>query len=372
MIYGHYDVVSVEPIDDWDSDPFDPVLRGENLYARGASDMKGQIMVCVAAVEALMVGGEFPLKVKFLIEGNEEFGSSHLIEVLTKHNELLECDFCLNTDAGMAGTELPSIIYGLRGSMVCLLHIFGPSSDLHSGQYGGMVHNPIHVLSELIARLHDDNGRIEIPGFYDKVREITEDERLRLASLPYTDEVLLDETGVPTLWGESGYSPYERARVRPSLDVVYFDGGAKKAAVPSKAFAAINIRMVPDQDPEEIKILFSNYLSETLPETVTWNLEIPGGYPPIVVDVNSQWVDALSKALEDVWGVKPVLNRIGAGIPAVTYLKEKLGMNSVLTGFGLPDSNVHGPNEKIHLPTWKRGIEALIRFFYNLGALQEQ
>lgn len=372
MIYGHYDVAPVEPLDEWDSDPFAPFLKGDNLYGRGSSDMKGQIMACVAAVEALKLRAEVPLNIKFLIEGEEESGPSHLSDVLTTHHELLESDFCLNTDAGMVGPESPSITYALRGYMGCNLHVVGPSRDLHSGVYGGVVNNPIHVLSELIAGLHNGDGRVAIPGFYDKVREINEEERLMLAQAPYTEEMFLMETGVPFLWGEAGYSPLERTRVRPSLDVVCFEGGSLKAAIPSKARAAIGMRLVPDQDPKEIYEQTSNYVRESLPDTVTWKLEFRYGFPAVLVDVNTPWVDALSKALEAVWGVKPALIRSGGGIPAVINLKEILGIDSVMTGFSLPDDNLHGPNEKIHIPTWKRGVDALIHFFYNLADLQDQ
>jgi acetylornithine deacetylase/succinyl-diaminopimelate desuccinylase-like protein len=256
--------------------------------------------------------------------------------------------------------------------MGCDLHVVGPSSDLHSGAYGGVVQNPIHVLSELIAGLHNRDGRVAIPGFYDKVREINEEERLMLAKVPYPEEKFLMETGVPFLWGEAGYSPLARTRVRPSLDVVCFEGGSLKAAIPSKARAAIGMRLVPDQDPKEIYEQTSNYVRESLPEAVTWKLEFRYGFPAILVDVNTPWVDALTNALEAVWGVKPALIRGGGGIPAVIDLKENLGIDSVMTGFSLPDANLHGPNEKLHIPTWKRGVDALIHFFYNLADLQDQ
>jgi acetylornithine deacetylase/succinyl-diaminopimelate desuccinylase-like protein len=372
MIYGHYDVAPVEPLDEWDSDPFAPFLKGDNLYGRGSSDMKGQIMACVAAVEAIKHVAEGPLNIKFLIEGEEEIVSPSLPAFLEEHQDMLTSDFCLNTDAGMVGPESPSITYALRGGMGCRLHVVGPSRDLHSGLYGGVVHNPIHVLSELIAGFHNEDGRVAIPGFYDKVREIDEAQRLMLAKVPYPEEKFLMETGAPFLWGEAGYSPLERMTVRPTLEVVCFEGGSLKNAIPSKARAAIGMRLVPDQDPKEIYEQTSNYVRESLPETVTWNLEFRGGIPAVLVDLNSPWVDALSMALEAVWEVKPVLIRSGGGIPAVTYFKEKLGIDSVLTGFGLPDDNLHGPNEKLHIPTWKRGVDALIHFFYNLAELQNQ
>ena len=371
MIYGHYDVAPVEPLDEWDSDPFAPFIEGDNLYGRGSSDMKGQIMACVAAVEAIKLIAEVPLNIKFLIEGEEESYPNHFGDVLTTHPELLESDFCLNTDAGMPGPERPSITYGLRGYMDCHLLVIGPSRDLHSGAYGGMVHNPIHVLSELIAGLHTEGGRIAIPGLYDNVREINERERLLFTQTPYTDEMFLERTGAPFLWGEVGYSPLERTIVRPSLNVDHFSGGSIKNSIPAKAFAAISMRLVPDQDPKEIYEQLSKYVRESLPDTVKWTLEFLGGSPAVLVDVNTPWVDALSKALEVVWGVKPALIRGGGGIPAVTELKEILETDSVLTGFGLPDANLHGPNEKLHIPTWKRGVEALIHFFYYLADVQE-
>jgi len=372
MIYGHYDVAPVEPLDEWDNDPFKPYLKENNLYGRGSSDMKGQIMACIAAVEAIKRNSEFPFNIKFLIEGEEESCPNHFGDVLTTYSEILESDFCLNTDAGMGGPEKPLILYGLRGYMDCQLHVVGPSRDLHSGLFGGVVHNPILVLSELIAGLHNEEGKITVPGIYDDVQEITDEERLLFAQLPYTDERLLERTGAPNIWGEVGYTPFERTIVRPSLNVNHIIGGSIKNAIPSKAYAAISLRLVPDQDPTEIYQQISNHLSESVPDTVTWKLEYLGGGHGVIMNVNSPWVDAMSKAQETVWGVKPSLIRSGGSIPAVAELKEILEIDSVMIGFSLPGANLHGPNEKLHIPTWKRGVDALIHFFYNLATLKDQ
>lgn len=367
LIYGHYDVQPPEPLADWNSQPFEPEIRGENLYARGASDMKGQTLAALNAVEAILKTENLPLNIKFVLEGEEEIGSKHLNEFLVAHREKLACDFSLNTDAGgMPDAETPAICYSLRGGAGFLLHIYGPKQDIHSGEFGGVVQNPIHVLSRLIASLHDEHGHITLPGFYDRVRLIDEEERLELARLPFNEAFLLKHSGAPTLWGEPEYSPVERIGARPTFEVVQFESGQPKSAIPAKATARVSFRLVPDQDPAEVHQQFRSYLEANLPPTVTWDLQVLVGNPAVITNRKSREVTAMRDALQTVFGKPPIFQRAGGGIGAVLMFKRSLGVDSVLTGFSLFDDNIHGPNEKLHLPTWKKGMAALVHFFHNL------
>lgn len=366
LIYGHYDVQSAEPLEDWKSEPFEPSIRNDNLYARGASDMKGQTLASVNAVEAIVKSENLPINIKFLIEGEEEIGSKHLNEFLVAHREKLACDFSLNTDAGgMPDADTPSICYSLRGGAGFLLEIFGPSQDIHSGGYGGVIQNPIHVLSKLVADLHDEHGHVTLPGFYDKVRKIDEEEHIELSKLPFDETLLLKHTGAPALWGEPEFIPAERIGARPTMDVVKFEAGQLKSAIPAKATAWLSFRLVPDQDPAEVHEQLRQYLTMYAPPTVKWNLDFLGGNPAVITNRKSSEVLAMKDALQTVFGKPPIFQRVGGGIGAVLMFQQTLGIDSVLTGFSL-DDNIHGPNEKLHLPTWKKGMVALVHFFHNL------
>ena len=367
LMYGHYDVQSAAPLGDWDSDPYRPVVRGDNLYARGSADNKGQIMACVAAVQAVMRAGSLPVNVKFVIEGEEELGSPSFAGLLEDHRDLLTGDFVLNPDAGMLGPETPTIYYGLRGMYVCKLRVYGPARDLHSGSYGGVVHNPIHALSHMIAGLHDADGRVMLDGFYDRVRELTAEERAEMAALPRDEASYLEQSGVSKLWGEPGFTPVEREGARPAVDVIHILAGSPKSAIPAEANAIVTVRLVPDQDPNEVHEGMMKYLKESIPSTVSWEVQSYEGFPASLTDRNSPGVRALSKAMVEVWGKEPLFCRSGGSIAAVGQLQKVLGLDSVLTGFALPDSQMHGPNEKLHLPTWERGIEALVHFLYYLA-----
>jgi len=367
LIYGHYDVQFAEPLEDWKSQPFEPEIRNDTLYARGASDMKGQVLAAVNAVEAIIKTGNLPINIKFLIEGEEEIGSKHLNEFLVQHREKLACDFSLNTDAGgMPDADTPSICYSLRGGAGFVLNIYGPSQDIHSGEFGGVVQNPIHVMSKLIASLHDENGHVTLPGFYDKVRELDGEERAELAKLPFNEEFLLKHSGAPALWGEPEYTPIERIGARPTTEVLLFQAGQPKSAIPAKASARISFRLVPDQDSNEVHQQFRDYLEKNLPKTVTWELQYLMGAPAVITNRKSPQVQAMKDALQTVFGKEPILQRSGGGIGAVLMMKNVLGIDSVLTGFSLYDDNFHGPNEKLHLPTWEKGMKALVHFFHNL------
>ena len=370
LIYGHYDVQPVDPIDLWKTGPFEPVEDGENLFGRGTSDMKGQVMATINALEAIIKTGSLPVNLKFMIEGEEEIGSPSLVKWIHEHTELLKSDFCLNPDAGMLGKEYPTITYGLRGLVYFELRVFGPDHDLHSGLAGGIVHNPAQALAELIAAMHDQDGRVTLPGFYDRVRLLSADERAAFARLPHTDAEYLALTGVKALWGEPEYTPAERTGARPTLEVhgllSGFTGHGQKTVLPAWAMAKISCRLVPDQSPDEVYEQFKRFLNENAPQTIRWELDKFSGSPASISDLNQPGARALGTALEQVWGVQPLFRREGGSIPVVGQMQTILGIESVLTGFGLPDDNLHAPNEKMHLPTWYRGIDALIHFFFNL------
>ena len=367
LIYGHYDVQYAEPLEDWKSQPFEPEISNDNLYARGASDMKGQTLAAVNAVEAIMKTENLPINIKFLIEGEEEIGSKNLFEFLVQNSEKLKCDFSLNTDAGgMPDAYTPSICYSLRGGASFNLEIFGPSQDLHSGEFGGTIDNPIHVMSRFIASLHDANGHVTLPGFYDKVRELDAEERAVLAKLPFDEIFLLKHSGAPALWGEPDFTPAERIGARPTIETVLFRAGQQKSAIPAKATAGFVFRLVPDQVPDDANKQFRKYIEGFMPPTVTWNLQLVISSPPFITERKSPYIDAMQNALQTVFGKEPIMQRGGGGIGAVLMMKKSLGIDSVLTGFSLFDDNIHGPNEKLHLPTWEKGMKALVHFFHNL------
>lgn len=367
LVYGHYDVQSPEPLEDWKSQPFEPEIRNCNLYARGASDMKGQTLASVNAVDAMIQTTKLPINIKFCIEGEEEIGSKNFNAFLAQHREKLQCDFSLNTDAGgMPDAETPSICYSLRGGAGFLLHIYGPSQDIHSGEFGGVIQNPIHVLSKLIAGLHDEHGHVTLPGFYDRVRQIDEYERAALARLPFDEEFLLKHSGASALWGEPEFTPAERIGARPTFEVLQIIAGQPKSAIPAKATARLSFRLVPDQVPLEVDEQLRAYLEARMPPTVTWQLERLVGAPPIITDRNLPAVHAMRDALHTAFGKPPIFQRAGGGIGAVLMFKQTLGVDSVLTGFSMFDDSIHGPNEKLHLPAWEKGMTALVHFFHNL------
>lgn len=372
VIYGHYDVQPPDPLELWESEPFTPTLRGENLYARGASDMKGQVMASINAFEAVAKHGGMPINVKFLIEGEEEIGSPNLAKFIGDHKALLACDFALNPDAGMIAADLPTITYALRGLAYFEIRLWGPDHDLHSGIFGGSVRNPANELARLIGGMHDEQGRVTLRGFYDRVRELDDEERAELARLPVDERFYLEQTGAPALWGEKGYSPVERTGGRPTLDVngllSGFTGEGSKTVLPSYAMAKVSMRLVPDQDPKEVHQQLVQYLEENANPGVKWEVIPMASGPASLSARDSKGALALAEALEQAWGTRPLFKREGGSVPVVAQMQEILGVDSVLTGFGLPDDNLHSPNEKLHLPTWYRGINALIHYLYNLSA----
>ncbi|NMB89259.1 MAG: M20 family dipeptidase, partial [Chloroflexi bacterium] len=284
--------------------------------------------------------------------------------------DLLKSDFALNPDTGMIDADTPSITYGLRGLAYFEIRVYGPEHDLHSGLFGGAVHNPAQVLCELIAGMHDQDGKITLKGFYDHVISLTEDERKELARLPLGDDIYLQQTGVPALYGEAGYTTIERIGARPTLDVngLYsgYTGEGSKTVLPAWAMAKISMRLVPDQDPSEVEQQLLRYMEENAPKTVTWKVISHSCAPASMSDPNHPSVKALAKAMEQVWHVAPVFKREGGSVPVVGDMQRVLGIESILTGFGLPDDNIHAPNERMHLPTWYRGIDTIVNFIYNL------
>jgi acetylornithine deacetylase/succinyl-diaminopimelate desuccinylase-like protein len=372
LIYGHYDVQPVDPLDLWTSPPFTPTARGDNLYCRGASDMKGQIAAALAAIESLTASGGLPVNVKWFLEGEEESGSPSLAPFVAGHHDLLKADCCLNADGGMLGPEMPTINWGLRGLAYFELRVNGPRGDLHSGQYGGAVLNPAQALAELIAGMHDAQGRVTLPGFYDAVRPLSAGERAEFARLPTNEAYYLDKTGAPALWGEAGYASNERIGARPTLEVnglvSGFTGQGSKTVLPATAMAKLSMRLVPDQQPDHVAAGLRRYLQERAPAGVRWELDDLLGSPAMVMDRNSRPMQSLARALESVWATRPYYTREGGSVPVVGLLARELGIETAMTGFALPDDNIHAPNEKLHLPTWRRGIDALIHFLYNLAA----
>ncbi|MCX6054595.1 MAG: dipeptidase [Chloroflexi bacterium] len=371
LVYGHYDVQPVDPLELWNHPPFEPFRMEDNLYARGSSDMKGQISACLSAIESILQTDAFPVNIKFLLEGEEEIGSPNLKKFLLDHKDLLAADIVLNPDTGMVSSETPTIVYGLRGLAYFEIRVFGPSHDLHSGIFGGAVHNPAQVLCDLISGMHDDNGKVTLPGFYDNVIPMTTLERNEMSRLNMDDSYYCSQTGVKALWGEKGYLPIERIGGRPTLEVNGFLSGytspGAKTIIPSRAMAKISTRLVPNQDPREILNQITSYFQKNAPPTVQWEVEQLSLGSPSISDIHLVETQALASALEMVWGVKPVYKREGGSVPVTADFQEILGVESVLTGFGLPDDNIHSPNEKIHLPTWHKGILALIHFFYNIA-----
>jgi len=371
LIYGHYDVQPVDPLEEWEGDPFEPRRQRDRLLARGASDMKGQIMAAVNALQAVQRVGDPPLRFKFLFEGEEEIGSPNLYDFIKAHRDILACDLCLNPDTGMLGPQLPTITYALRGLAYFELRLRGPSQDLHSGSFGGVIHNPAQVLCELIADLHDAGGRVSIPGFYDRVRKLEAEEREELGRLPVDEAFYMKNAGVKKLWGEREFSVAERIGARPTLEVngllSGFTGQGSKTVLPAVAMAKLSCRLVADQTPAEIEEMLERYLKQRLPDTVTWELDLLASSPPVLSPRDSRGITALSSAYEAVWGKRPLFRREGGTVPVGAYLQELLGVESVQTGFALPDDNAHSPNEKLDLPTWYRGMEGLVHFYYNLA-----
>jgi acetylornithine deacetylase/succinyl-diaminopimelate desuccinylase-like protein len=371
LVYGHYDVQPADPFDEWLSPPFEPDIREDYVYARGASDMKGQIFAHIKAVEALAQQGALPFTLKYVIEGEEEIGSPHLGAFIDAHRDLLACDFVCNCDAGIHAEDVPAITYALRGLAYFELEIRGAAKDLHSGLFGGSIHNPAQVLCDLISGMHDADGRVTLPGFYDKVRALDQEERDAIARLPYSDDDWKGMTGARALWGEKGFSTLERIGARPTLEVngmlSGFTGEGSKTVLPAKAMAKISTRLVADQEPSDVHAQLCAYLSQRCPKTVTWEVRELTHGKGAIMDRKTPAMKAASDALKTVYGKEPIFKREGGSVPIVAMLQDKLGVDSVMLGFALPSDGIHGPNEKQYLPNFFRGIETYIHFMAGLG-----
>jgi acetylornithine deacetylase/succinyl-diaminopimelate desuccinylase-like protein len=371
LLYGHYDVQPPDPIELWQSQPFEPEIREGNLYARGASDMKGQIIIALTAIKSIQKTGDLPVNFKFFIEGEEEIGSPSIKSFLEKHKDLFKSDFVLNLDAGLIAKDKPTIVYGLRGLAYFEIFIEGPKQDLHSGLFGGVVRNPIQALCELLDGMKNANGVIQLPGFYDDVAPLSKEERSSLEKLGMDDDFYKMHTGARLLHGETGFSPVERVGARPTLDingiVSGYTGEGPKTVIPAKAMAKISMRLVPNQSPEKVKDQLVRYLSEKAPEDISWRVEELSKDPACITNLDFYAVRCFSEALESVWNIEPFYQRGGGSIPIVSYFKEILGLESVLSGFSLPEDNIHSPNEKLDLDMFKMGVETVIQFIYELA-----
>jgi acetylornithine deacetylase/succinyl-diaminopimelate desuccinylase-like protein len=367
LIYGHYDVQPADPIAAWRSPPFEPVRRGENLFGRGASDDKGQSFTHVKAIESyLATSRRLPVNVKCLFEGEEEIGSTNLPAFLDRHRDALAADAMVLSDNVMLGPDRPVITESLRGSLSIEMELRGADEDLHSGNFGGAIHNPLQALCEILAALHDADGRVAIAGFYDRVRRLSGPERSYMREFGPSDAKLLADAAATRGWGEAGFTLYERTTSRPALTINGISGGYQdkgvKAVIPSRASTKINIRLVPDQRPDEIDGLLRKHIARVCPPTVRHAIRTELAAMPAVIDRRHPAVRAAALAYRQGFGVMPTFLRSGGTIPIVNLVQEKLGIPTVLMGFALPDSRLHGPNEKMHLPTFFKGIATSIAF----------
>lgn len=375
LVYGHYDVQPADPLDEWSSPPFEPEAREGRVYARGATDNKGQNHIHLKALEACSrVQGELPVNLKVVIEGEEEIGSPNLETFLQEEQDRLECDAVLLSDTQMVDRDLPAIIVGLRGMVYLQIDVRGPSSDLHSGVYGGPVENPANALARILAGLRDERGRVTVPGFYDDVRSLTDLDREQLARVPFDAEAFQEETGVPALGGEEGYSPLEQLGYRPTCDVngllAGFTGEGAKTVLPGRAMAKVSMRLVPDQEPDEIREAARRHIQELAPEEVTVEVRDLHGARPWAAQPEGPLADAVADAFEEAFGNRPVFLREGGSIPIIPLFAETLGVQVLPIGFALPGCNLHAPDEWLDLEVYHEGIEALTRLYVRAGNLR--
>lgn len=372
LIYGHYDVQPADPLELWETKPFEAVKKGDYLIGRGTSDMKGQVIASLAAVEAALKAGSLPVNIKWMIEGEEEIGSSSMADFIQANKDTFACDFALNPDAGMLAPDQPTLTYGLRGLAYFEIHLTGPAMDLHSGFFGGAVRNPGNELARLISGMHDEKNRVTLPGFYDSVLPLDAEERAEFKRIPHTgDEDYAREAGVSGLWGEEGFTAFERATSRPTLEVngilCGYTGEGPKTVLPAKAMAKISCRLVANQKPKDVEKQLNAYMKAHAHPAIKWEVKMISDADASISKRDSHEMRAMSKAQETVWGSKPIFRREGGSIPVVAYFQDVLKAEAVNTGFGLPTDLIHSPNERMHLPTWEKGIDSLIHFIYNLG-----
>lgn len=375
LVYGHYDVQPPEPLDLWTSPPFEPVIKDEKIYARGAADDKGQAYMHVKAFELMMRTNTLPCNIKFMIEGEEEVGSDNLGAYLEANKEKLKADVILISDTSMIANDVPSLTVGLRGLSYHEVEVTGPNRDLHSGVYGGAVANPINILCEMIASLKDENNRIIIPGFYDDVVELSAEERKALNSAPFSMDEYKKHLDIAEVHGEKGYTTIEHTSIRPTLDVNGIWGGyigeGAKTVLPSKAYAKISMRLVPNQNHEKITEIFQKHFESIAPKSVKVKVKPHHGGNPIVTPSDSIAYKAASKAMEQSFGKIPVPVRSGGSVPIVAQFKEILGLDSVLMGFGLDSDAIHSPNEHYGIFNYLIGIETIALFFKNYAEMKK-
>lgn len=375
LVYGHYDVQPPDPYELWDSPPFEPVIKNDKIYARGACDDKGQMYMHVKAFETMMNTDGVACNVKFMIEGEEEVGSDNLGIFVKNNKEKLTADVILISDTAMISLDTPSITTGLRGLSYLEVEVVGPNRDLHSGVYGGAVANPINVLAEMIASLKDENNHIAIPGFYDKVQDLTEEERKALNKAPFDLDEYKKDLDIKDVSGEKGYTTIERTGIRPSLDVNGIWGGyigeGAKTVLPSKAQAKISMRLVPNQNSDEITELFTKHFNKLAPDSVKVKVTPHHGGEPAVTPTDSKAYAAASDAFQEAWGKRPIPTRDGGSIPIVALFKEELGLDTLLMGFGLDSDAIHSPNEHYGVKNYFKGIETITLFYKHFTKVNE-
>jgi acetylornithine deacetylase/succinyl-diaminopimelate desuccinylase-like protein len=371
LVYGHYDVQPPDPVELWDTPPFEPEVRDGKIFARGAADDKGQVYMHVKAFETMIKTDSLPCNVKFMIEGEEEVGSNGLAWFVPRNKEKLKADVILISDTSLIANDVPSITTGLRGLSYMEVDVIGPNKDLHSGVYGGAVANPINVLCDMISSLMDDNGHISIPNFYDDVDELSAEEREEMNKAPFSLQEYKDDLGIKAVKGEEGYTTIERASIRPTLDVNGIWGGyigeGAKTVLPSSAHAKISMRLVPNQDWEKISDLFKAHFESIAPDYVQVKVTAHHGGQAAVTPITSDAYKAASAAMETTFGKKPIPSRGGGSIPIVALFKQELGLDSILMGFGLNSDVIHSPNENYGLFNYFKGIETIPHFFHNFA-----
>ena len=375
LVYGHYDVQPADPIELWHSSPFDPEIREGNIYARGACDDKGQMFMHIKAFESMQATNNLPCNVKFMIEGEEEIGSNNLELFCKVNKDLLACDVILISDTSMIANDVPSLTTGLRGLSYVEVEVTGPNRDLHSGVYGGGVTNPVNALCKMIESLHDENGKVDIPGFYDKVKVVSIEERKLMNEAPFDLNEYQQDLGIHAVSGEKDFTTLERTSIRPTLDVNGIWGGyigaGAKTVLPSQAFAKISMRLVPDQTPDEITDLFSKHFASIAPPGVVVKVTPHhGGYPAVTPTDSIEYV-AAEKAMTEAFGIKPLPQRGGGSIPIVSLFERVLGVKTVMMGFGLDSDNIHSPNEKYGLFNFYKGIETIPLFHRHYAELKK-
>jgi len=375
LFYGHYDVQPVDPLDLWETPPFEATVREGEIYARGSADDKGQIFMHFKAIEAHMKqNGRLPVNMKVLLEGEEEVGSENLDDFIRAHRDLLAADVVVISDSPMFARGIPSICYGLRGLAYFQIDVRGSNSDLHSGSFGGALANPAMALAQILAQMKDKSGRIKIEGFYDDVVDLTEEERSAWKQLPFNEKQYQRELGAPKLFGETGYSTLERIWARPTFEVngllSGFTGEGAKTVLPAVAMAKVSMRLVPNQDPDKVAQQFEAYVKKVAPKTVDVKVTRMHGGRPWMTDYHNDFVQAASRAIENGFGQTPVFNREGGSIPVVFTFQQELGLPSVLFGVGLPDENAHAPNEKLDLGNFHNGVIASAILYEEIGALK--